>query len=178
MEKTAAEAYQPQLFWGKGGVLFPGLFLDFMTQHTFSWFLLSPVGTGSQEWAVSKGLNHCLVTHNRIGYNSPPSGMQHHGLPFQPSLTQFWSQTNVKMTLKTGSPRDFPGGPVVNTAPFNARAAGSNPHLGSKIMPHDQKTVTLNRSNIVTNTRKTSFKMVHIQRKKKSVASENIIVSL
>ena len=60
---------------GKGGVLFPELFLDFMTQHTFSWFLLSPVGTGSQEWAVSKGLNHCLVTHNRIGYNSPPSGM-------------------------------------------------------------------------------------------------------
>ena len=152
---------------GKGGVLFSELFLDFMTKHIFSWFLLSPVGIGSQEWAVSKGLNHCLVTHNRIGYNSHPSGMQHHGFPFQPSLTQFWSQTNVKMTLKTGSPRDFPRGPVVSTAPSNARATGSSPYLKSKIMPQGQKPITLNRSNIVTNTIKT-LKMAHIQRGKKN----------
>ena len=152
---------------GKGGALFPELFLDFMTQHIFSWFLLSPVRFGSQEWAVSKGRNHCLVTHNRIGYNSHPSGMQHHGFPFQPSLTQFWSQTNVTMTLKTGSPKDFPGGRVVNTGPSIARAAGLSPHLPSKIMPYSQKkTITLNRSNIVTNTIKT-LKMVHTEKFKK-----------
>ena len=152
---------------GKGGALFPELFLDFMTQHIFSWFLLSPVRFGSQEWAVSKGRNHCLVTHDRIGYNSHPSGMQHHGFPFQPSLTQFWSQTNVTMTLKTGSPRDFPGGRVVNTGPSIARAAGLSPHLPSKIMPYSQKkTITLNRSNIVTRTIKT-LKMVHTEKFKK-----------
>ena len=53
--------------------------------------------------------------------------------------------------------RDFPGGPVVKTLPFNARGAGLIPGLGAKIPhalgPKSQK--TYNRSNIVANSIKT-----------------------
>lgn len=68
MEKIATEIYQPQLFWLKWDVLFPELFSDFMTQHIFWWFFLTPVGFGSRGWAV-RGLNHPSLTHIRIGYN-------------------------------------------------------------------------------------------------------------
>ena len=68
MEKRATEIYQPQLFWLKWDVLFPELFSDFMTQHIFWWFFLSPVGFGSRGWAV-RGLSHPSPTHIRIGYN-------------------------------------------------------------------------------------------------------------
>ena len=50
--------------------------------------------------------------------------------------------------------RDFPGGPVANTSPSNARGAGSIPDRGAKT-PHASWPKNQNRSNIVTNLIKT-----------------------
>ena len=65
--------------------------------------------------------------------------------------------------------RDFPGGPIVKTAPSNAGGAGSIPAIpgrGAKI-PHawQPKNQNINnKSNIVTNSIKT-LKMVHVKKR-------------
>ena len=41
----------------------------------------------------------------------------------------------LKLSLKVLL-RDFPGGPVVKTSPFNATGAGSIPSRGPKISPY------------------------------------------
>ena len=67
-------------------------------------------------------------------------------------------------TLKKVTIRDFPGGPVVKTLPFQCRVCGG-PSLVRELRSHipwGQKHKTLNKSNIVTNSRKI-FKMVHIK---------------
>ena len=62
--------------------------------------------------------------------------------------------------------RDFPGGPLLKTSPFNAGDAGSISAHGIKISyALWLKTKTLNRNNIVTHSIKT-LKMVHIKKKK------------
>lgn len=114
MEKIATEIYQPQLFWLKWDVLFPELFSDFMTQHIFWWFFLTPVGFGSRGWAV-RGLNHPSLTYTRIGSN-------HYRCTFLPIL-QVWSivgllsnqfshnsgsQIDVQMALKNLQPQRIP----------------------------------------------------------------------
>ena len=62
--------------------------------------------------------------------------------------------------------RDFPGGPLLKTSPFNAGDAGSISAHGIKISyALWLKTKTLNRNNIVTHSIKT-LKMVHIKKKR------------
>ena len=58
--------------------------------------------------------------------------------------------------------RDFPGSPVINTLPSNARGAGSIPGRATKI-PHATWATnqSMKQNNIVTNSVKT-LKMVHI----------------
>ena len=62
--------------------------------------------------------------------------------------------------------RDYPGGPVVKTLPFNVGCAGSIPGRGVKI-PHASQSKNpniKNRSYIVTNSKKT-LNMIHIKKK-------------
>ena len=61
--------------------------------------------------------------------------------------------------------RDYPGGPVVKTLPFNVGCAGSIPGRGVKI-PHASQSKNpniKNRSYIVTNSKKT-LNMIHIKK--------------
>ena len=62
--------------------------------------------------------------------------------------------------------RDFPGGPVVKTSPYNAGGTGSIPagELRSH-MPYGQKTKAENRTSIIQLQLKT-LKVVHIKKTK------------
>ena len=71
--------------------------------------------------------------------------------------------------------RDYPGGPVVKTLPFNVGCAGSIPGRGVKI-PHASQSKNpniKNRSYIVTTSKKT-LNMIHIKKnlKKKRITTQ------
>ena len=70
---------------------------------------------------------------------------------------------------KTHSRGDFPGGPVIETSPPNAAAAGSIPGQGPKI-PHasQPKNQNIKTKSIATNSINKKQKMVHVKKKKKS----------
>ena len=92
------------------------------------------------------------------------------------NLTADWGLKDKRLKIKSNNVfRNFPGGPLVKTLPANAGDTGLNPGWGAKIRqalwPKNQN--IKNRSNIVTNSRKTlKWSTLKIKKKKKKKTTQ------